>query len=689
MSEDIDNDKPSRYHLSRHPDGSLLELERTDCSCGYLAFDSLEKRFVAFYHVEGEEGPNRRATISLGERVYIASEIVHPCVFTLTDYGDHDDQFFYATELIDGERLEPYVERVGGLPMTVAIDLALQLVRLLRYLGDYPRVIGSMNISDVFVSYTPGQSLRLRIGGLGLNKPETPRTEVQICELWIPDAARVLWKLVTASLRGKDGRTLPETEVQAFLEPFQSFIELLMGGGIRHTPDDFYHLEQEFTRYAYEYLNVFQRFLLASSPQESAALRPQSFLSDLLLKELFMESWDDHDYVFDSLLISNCSNFAIAAHDSKKKREIQFQVLPPDRLKGSGGLESLHRKMGHPYLMEHPNFVRTYFLRQQDDFLVVAEERVHGFSLAHLLERRGALLSNEALEILRKLHWILRQVEGIGATAEALRPWNVYFHFGPETDNDTMASLLSGTRMRLWPEFEIKLHVGVTTADFLRPEREVWSEAMTRLLEAYEEREAEKDPRNASFVALSAYMLEYQMFWQDLFAETPGERVLTRCSKFNTMAVAALEPTRDEPKDERNRFLREWEARIDSLGLPREEIEEEDRMPKLASPLQQATVNPFRDPAAPPLVKPPTGQRMTVASAAAAAAKSANPGKSRIVKPAVIGAIAISLIGLAFGLGRWLPGDGKPADSATARSGETLEPAKLDPALISSERDKP
>lgn len=112
-------------------------------------------------------------------------------------------------------------------------------------------------------------------------------------------------------------------------------------------------------------------------------------------------------------------------------------------------------------------------------------------------------------------------------------------------------------------------------------------------------------------------------------------------------------------------------------------------MPKLASPLQQATVNPFRDPAAPPLVKPPTGQRMTVASAAAAAAKSANPGKSRIVKPAVIGAIAISLIGLAFGLGRWLPGDGKPADSATARSGETLEPAKLDPALISSERDKP
>ncbi|MFT5465154.1 MAG: hypothetical protein ACI8UO_000241 [Verrucomicrobiales bacterium] len=687
MTAEIDNQ--IRYHLSRNPDGSLLELERTECSCGYLGFDTLEKRFVAFYLVNAEEGPSRKATISLGERVYIASEIGHPCVFALTDYGDYDGQFFYTTELIDGERIEPYIERVGGLPMTVAIDLALQLVRLLRYLGDYPRVLGSINISDVYVSYTPGQSLRIRLGGLGLNKPEVPRTEVQICELWIPDAARVLWKLITASLHGKDGRTLPEQEVQAFLEPFQAFIELLISRRIRHTPDDFYHLEREFTRYAYEYLNVFQKFLLASSPQESAALRPQSFLADLLLKELFMTSWDDHDYIFDSLLISHCSNFAVAAHDTKKKREIQFQVLPPDRLKGSGGLESLHRKMGHPYLMEHPNFVRTFFLRQQDDFLVVAEERVHGFSLAHLIERRGALLSNEALEIMRKLHWILRQVEGIGATAEALRPWNVYFHFPPEIDSQTMAGLLSGTRIRLWPEFEIKLHVGVTTADFLRPNQEVWAETLTRLLEAYREREAEKEMRNSSFVALAAYMMEYQTFWQDLFAETVDERLLTRCSKFNTMAVAAIEPTRDEPKDERNRFLREWEARLDSLGLPSEEIEDDDRMPTILASPDQAAVSPFRDPTAPALVKPPGGQRMTVAGAAAAAAEAANPRKDRIMKTALISLIAISLIGLAFGLGRWLPENEPSKQSTTVESGETLEAAELEPAIISTRDGEP
>ena len=689
MSADIDNS--ARYHLSCNPDGSFLELEQTECSRGYLAFDCVEKRFVAFYLLDSEDAGSRKATISLGERVFLASAIEHPCVFGLTDYGDYEGQFFYTTELIDGERLEPYIERVGGLPMTVAIDLSLQLVRLLRYLGDYPRIIGATDMSDIYVSYTPGQSLRIRFGGLGLNKPEHPRTEVQICESWIPEAARVLWKLVTASLAGKDGRTLPEREVTAFLGPFQDLIQRLTSGQIRHTPDDLYHLEQEFTKYAYEYLNVFQKFLVASNPQESASLRPQAFLADLLMKELFLASWEDLDYVFDTLLISHCSNFAVAARDTKKERDLQFQILPPDRLKGSGGFESLHRKMGHPYLMEHPNFVRTYFLRQEGDFLVVAEESVNGFSLAHLLERRGSLFANEALEIMRKLHWILRQVEGIGVPAEELKPWNVYFHFTSEVDGKSLSSMLSGTSLRFWPEFEIKLHVGVTTADYLRPMKSVWPETMERLHELYRERESEKSPRNLTFVALAAYMLEYRTYWQDLFAEANGERILTICPKFNTLAAASVEPTRGERKDERNRFLREWEARMDTFALPVEEISDEERLTTMHAHPDQAAVSPFRDPnvAAPPSAVLADRGRMTVATAAAAAAEAAGPSKGlrRIYKPAILSLVAVCMLGGAIGLGSWLSTRSDSEVTEAARSGDVIRDADVAPVSVAAPAD--
>lgn len=696
MSADIDSQ--SRYHLSRNPDGSLLELETTECSRGYLAFDTIEKRFLAFYILESESSGSRKAMISVGERVYLASEIRHPCVFGLTDYGDYKGDFFYATELIDGERLEPYIERVDALPMAVAIDLGLQLTRLLRYLGDFPRVIGVTDLTDIYVSFTPGQSLRLRMGGLGLNKPETALTEAQICARWIPDVARVLWKIITASLHGKDGRALPEEAISAFLDPFQNFIELLTGGRIRHAADDLFHLEQEFAKYAFEYLNVFQNYLRASTPAESAELRPQAFMAQYLIQELFVSEWTDEDYIFASLLFSDSSNFAVAARDPKRNRNIQFQVMPPDRIKGSGGLGSLHRKMGHPYLMDHPNFVRTYFLRQQDDYLVIGEERVHGFSLAHLMERRGSLLSNEALEIMRKLHWILRQVEGIGVEAEELSPWDVYFQFPPEVSGEAMANLLTGTRLRDWPDFEIKLRVGVTTTDFLRPLESVWPEATKRLRAAFREREPKKEPRNLTFVALAAYMLEYRTYWQSLFAEGEPSRVLTNCSKFNTLAAASVEPTRGEPKDERNQFLREWEARLDQLSLPTD-LEREDRLPTMHASPREAAASPFRDPsAAPPdavqTPDPGAQPRMTVAAAAAAQAASPPRDSRRMMfKPATAGVVLVSLLGFAFGLGGWLASRNSETVSVPPpRHGseeQVLDPAKLEPTEISGYAPRP
>ncbi|MEM7012205.1 MAG: hypothetical protein AAF585_12040 [Verrucomicrobiota bacterium] len=686
MSADIDN--ATRYHLSSNPDGSFLELEQTECSRGYLAFDGLEQRFVAFYLLDADDAKSRKATISLGERVFLASEIDHPSVFALRDYGDYKGQFFYTTELIDGERLGPYLDRVGGLPLTVSIDLSLQLVRLLRYLGDYPRVLGTTDISDMYVSYTPGQSLRLRFGGLGLNRPEQPQTEIQICERWIPESARILWELIAASLRSKDGQTLPEKEVAAFLSPFQEFIELLTSGKIQHSADDLYHLEQEFTKYAFEYLNVFQDYLQASNSRETVILRPQSFLADLLMKELFLANWEDHDYVFDNLLISHCSNFAVAAHDSKKNREIQFQILPPDRLKGPGGLESLHRKMGHPYLMEHPNFVRTYFLRQEGDFLVVGEERVNGFNLAHLLERRGSLFANETLQILRKLHWILRQVEGIGVPAEELKPWNVYFQFQSELSENAMIMILSGATLRRWPPFEIKLHVGVTTSDFVRPARCVWQESIDRLTNLFREREPEGEPRNLTFVALAAYMLDYRNYWQDLFGEARDESPLTECPKFNTLAVASVEPTRGEPKDERNRFLREWEARMDTLNLAIEENLDEEGLIMVDKPPQNI-VSPFRDLHE---SKGPTGLtgRISVASAAAVAAEAARPesGLRKLFKPSVLGLFIISVLGGIALLGYYKPAQNSAGTNLNHSGNNAGGDAHVTPIDVAGQSDE-
>jgi len=56
----------------------------------------------------------------------------HPNIVTVIDRGDHDGQQFIVFELVEGETLKRLIEREGPLPVTRALELAIQVAHGLR-----------------------------------------------------------------------------------------------------------------------------------------------------------------------------------------------------------------------------------------------------------------------------------------------------------------------------------------------------------------------------------------------------------------------------------------------------------------------------------------------------------------------------------------------------------------------------
>jgi len=663
-------DHSPRYHLCRHPDGSLVELERTDYATGYLAVDRMGHRLVALYLQHSQDCLDTGELISLGERVFLAERLEHPGIFAVVDYGDNHGRFFYATELIEGEPLGAYLERVRALPVAVGLDLALQLVRLLRYFKDHPRLLGATGPGDVYVSLTPGQSLLLRLGGLGLDRPEVALGDAQLSERWIPEAARLLVQIVRVSLLGKDGQRLPGGKLRAFIEPFKKFTALLTDPETRHSLGDFAMLEKEISRYVEQFLQVFGASLVPVSPAETALLRPQGYFDQLLVRDLFLPTWEDPEWVSPYPRMSACSNFSVEGEMRETGGLVRIEILPPERIRGGDGLEAFYKKVDHPFLKEHPNFVRVHSVRKSPNYLAMVEEPVHGFSLAHLMERKGALTVRETLEILGKLQWIMAQVEGTGVTLDDLSPWNLYFAFAEDVTGETLGELIKDTPLWEWPAFELKLRVGQTTSDLIRPLIAAWPEMERRLHATRHVMDPIPDLATARFAALAIYLLEYRTYADEL-SGSPEDKPLVRCPVLSELLTAAVEGdiNPENANAHRQNLVRAMESRLAELSYPKGELrpeprllpilpEESDEVKKSPSkvaprPWTKALFRPRRTPVAGSGAKVPAGGG-ALAEAATLAAQRVPARMTRWMHAALLSLITLLLSLAAWYVGSWL-----------------------------------
>lgn len=585
-----------RYHLACQPDGSLLQTGQGSWERVFLGFDRLSSRFVSIHTLPPRTVLPRPVSLSVGERVYLAGRASHPGLFNVIDYGERQDCLFYITELEEGEPLPVYLARLRSLPLPFAFDLAIQLVALLRFLDNFPRILGNVTAEDLLVSPSPGQSLCLRLAGLGLNREEQRLEPASLEKSWLSQTAGLLWELVGASVREDPQLKFSSQGSSVLLDPFRSFLHLAQAPSDGFASEAFRKLEKELHHHLNRFLEILDSRHRWPCPEECIFLRPRSLLARLLIDEGVLPQWRDHNYEFTPELFCPHSRFALAARDVRIGSDVTFQILPPHLLLGETGLDRLYRLMGYPSLKENSPHLRTFFLRSEVTCTFFAEESVHGFSLLNLLERRGKLGSDEAHQILAGVHQAFQELEPVPAPEEPVAPWNVYVSFASSVSAEDLSHCLDRWHVQDWPEYRLKMRLGPCMTDFTRPARSEWEEILHQLAAASRSLLSKVHHLDLGFSALAVFLLEYRRY-RGLLIGGARCRTAVSCSRLHKLLASTLLSGQPHSPELRERFLQGMARQLDAFAYPFEAGRSTPSAPDQTNAFRSA--RPFLDPLVP------------------------------------------------------------------------------------------
>lgn len=507
----------SRYTLALNPLGTCEPIRQTSGLEYFLGFDREGQRLVEVVTVPETLSPGLQAAQVLRERLALARTILHPGIIRLLDSGEQAGRPYFVQEFIDGEPLADYAKRTGALPRHLATSLAIQLCDIVALLIDYPRLLSGLRPEDLAVSLERGWLLTLRLTTLGLDRPESPVRDAELAARWVRHVGTVLESLT-------QGRPLAFDVSDAGLSvvgPMTALEQM-----VRRQPGVLAVAEVKRLKHTVLHGLGFTDSQSGASPHHHPAFRavgdstqvPRGPLYHLLmesgdLRELLAEKYEmapSSALDWSPYRIEAAIRHATPAEPPLAERA-QIHILPPDRLLDGTGHRALNQKMGHPYLKEHPNLVRTRSLASGDDFTLVADEPVRGFSLMNLVTARGHLSPEEALLVLRQIDRALSHFQSAAFDPGRLDPWWIICHFEETASPHRLRELIAGGSLADWPTWEVKFRVSQVTEVFVQTAAGSWPQMEARLADLA----GAKENRPTSLLALVAWMMEAdRLDWQ-------------------------------------------------------------------------------------------------------------------------------------------------------------------------------
>ena len=119
------------FELVIGEDGFPVELGAGAMAVAYRALDTVLGCCVALKVIHRDMADHPAAKARFLREARAAARLRHPNVASVTHYGEHEGQCFYAMELVEGETLEAKVRRDGPLPALLALEIAAQVARAL------------------------------------------------------------------------------------------------------------------------------------------------------------------------------------------------------------------------------------------------------------------------------------------------------------------------------------------------------------------------------------------------------------------------------------------------------------------------------------------------------------------------------------------------------------------------------
>jgi hypothetical protein len=115
------------YELVKGEDGKPIELGRGAMGVTYKAFD-VDLRYPVTLKVISEQYlGDESARLRFLREARAAASVRHPNVASVFHLGRSGENYFYAMEFVEGERLENLIKRSGQLGVKLALEIARQV----------------------------------------------------------------------------------------------------------------------------------------------------------------------------------------------------------------------------------------------------------------------------------------------------------------------------------------------------------------------------------------------------------------------------------------------------------------------------------------------------------------------------------------------------------------------------------
>lgn len=151
-------------------------------------------------------------------------------------------------------------------------------------------------------------------------------------------------------------------------------------------------------------------------------------------------------------------------------RVYALKVLAPELADDDQFRRRFQREMQIAASIDHPNVVAIRYAGEQDGFLFLAMDYVHGEDLRHLLVRDGALDPSRAVEILTQMAFALDAAHAKGLVHRDIKPGNMLLTVRDGEERAYLTDFGLAKRSSTMAELTVAGSL-VGTADYMAPEQ--------------------------------------------------------------------------------------------------------------------------------------------------------------------------------------------------------------------------
>lgn len=166
----VDVLKYDHYEVVKDETGEAVVLGRGAMGVTYRAIDTTLQSEVALKVIESEHTDHPLARERFMREARTAFRLRHPNIASVLYAGLRaDNRCFYTMELVEGETLEARIRRVGPLPVSIALELTLQIARALQRAEQLGIVHRDLKPSNLMLT-GPENELVVKVIDFGLAK---------------------------------------------------------------------------------------------------------------------------------------------------------------------------------------------------------------------------------------------------------------------------------------------------------------------------------------------------------------------------------------------------------------------------------------------------------------------------------------------------------------------------------------